>query len=249
MNITLSQKFYFLLVLILAIFTAINVFLPQGEFAAISNEQQFPASKPVLAIANALIMLIFYGGLGYLGYHLSQKINFPDIWDNHVSNYQRFIVPLVIGCACGVFFIIADLIFSQIHNLGALPHPPFPTSIVASLVAGIGEEIIFRLFFISFWVWLFSKVLFKNRWQHQTFWVVSIFSALAFAGGHLPSVMIITGFKTIAAMPPALLVEIFLLNGVISLLAAYYFRKFGFLAAVGIHFWTDIVWHVIWGVI
>jgi hypothetical protein len=40
-----------------------------------------------------------------------------------------------------------------------------------------------------------------------------------------------------------------LLNWVISIFAAYYFRKYGFLAAVGIHFWTDIIWHVIWGII
>jgi hypothetical protein len=25
--------------------------------------------------------------------------------------------------------------------------------------------------------------------------------------------------------------------------------KYGFLAAVGIHFWTDVIWHVIWGMI
>jgi len=43
--------------------------------------------------------------------------------------------------------------------------------------------------------------------------------------------------------------EIFLLNGVLSLFAAHYFRQYGFLAAVGIHFWTDIIWHVIWGLI
>jgi hypothetical protein len=42
--------------------------------------------------------------------------------------------------------------------------------------------------------------------------------------------------------------EIILLNGIVSIFAAYYFRKFGFLAPVGIHFWTDVVWHVIWGV-
>jgi hypothetical protein len=44
-----------------------------------------------------------------------------------------------------------------------------------------------------------------------------------------------------------LLVEMILLNGILSLIAAYYFKKSGFLAPVGIHFWADIVWHVIWG--
>jgi hypothetical protein len=41
--------------------------------------------------------------------------------------------------------------------------------------------------------------------------------------------------------------EIILLNGVISFFAACYFRKYGFLAAAGIHFWADVVWHVIFG--
>jgi hypothetical protein len=44
-----------------------------------------------------------------------------------------------------------------------------------------------------------------------------------------------------------LLIEMILLNGVLSLLAAHYFKKYGFLAPVGVHFWTDILWHVIWG--
>ena len=32
-----------------------------------------------------------------------------------------------------------------------------------------------------------------------------------------------------------------------ALCAAYIFRAYRFLTAVGIHFWTDIVWHVGWG--
>ena len=57
------------------------------------------------------------------------------------------------------------------------------------------------------------------------------------------------GLNNINEIPLALLGEIILLNGVLSLFAANYFRKFGFLAAVGIHFWADVIWHVIWGVI
>ena len=133
--------------------------------------------------------------------------------------------------------------------MGPLPHPPFPTSLVASAVAGIGEELIFRLFFISFWVWVISYVILKKRWQNQIFWIIAIFSALAFALGHIPSVMILFGLNTVNEIPLALMGEIILLNGVVSLFAAYYFRKFGFLAPVGIHFWTDVVWHVVRGVI
>jgi membrane protease YdiL (CAAX protease family) len=118
---------------------------------------------------------------------------------------------------------------------------------VASAVAGIGEEVIFRLFFIPFWMWLISTVILKGRWQDEVFWGVAIFSALVFALGHLPSVMFALGIERVNQVPAALMVEMILLNGIVSLLAAYYFRRYGFLAAVGVHFWTDVVWHVVWG--
>lgn len=248
-EISISIKIYIGLIITLAILAAINIFLPQGSFLPILPEQELPAPKPVLALVNAAIMLILYGGLGFLGLKLSQKLGFADIWDTKISKRQRFLIPALIGTGIGVFFIIADAILSQFHTLGAFPHPPFPTSLATSAVAGIGEELIFRLFFISFWVWLISYVILKKRWQNQIFWIVTIFSALAFAAGHIPSVMILLGLNTVNEIPLALMSEIILLNGVVSLFAAYYFRKYGFLADVGIHFWTDVVWHVVWGVI
>ena len=245
-KVSLSLKIYVTLIITLAILAAINVFLPQGAFLP---SQTLPASKPVLALVNAAIMLILYGGLGFIGLKLSSKLGFIDIWDLKVSNKQRFLIPALVGGGIGIFFILADVIFSKFHTLGSIPHPPFPTSLVASATAGIGEEVIFRLFFISFWVWFVSYVILKKRWQNQIFWIVTLFSALAFALGHFPSVMILFGFKTIREIPSVLISEIILLNGVISIFAAYYFRKYGFLAAVGIHFWTDIIWHAIWGMI
>ena len=243
-----STKIYIGLVIILAVLAAINVFLPQGSFLPTLEGQELPAPKPVLALVNAGMMLILYGGLGLLGLRLSQKLGFANLWDPMVSNRQRFLIPALIGAGLGVFLVLADAILSKFHALGPLPHPPFPASLVASAAAGIGEELIFRLFLISFWVWLISYVILKKKWQNQIFWIMAVLSALAFAFGHIPSVMVFFGFKTIGEIPPALMGEIILLNGVVSIFAAYYFRKFGFLAPVGIHFWTDVVWHVLWGV-
>ncbi|MFC2060467.1 type II CAAX prenyl endopeptidase Rce1 family protein [Chloroflexota bacterium] len=242
-----SSKIYIVLITLLAIMAAISVFLP--TFQGLLPPQELPASKPVLALVNAGIMLVVYGGLGILGLKLSQKIGFTDLWDSRISNRQRFLIPALIGVGIGVFFVVVDVIFSQFHTFGPLPHPQFPASIVASLIAGIGEELIFRLFIISFWVWLVSYVILKKKWQNQIFWIVAVLSALAFAFGHVPTIMILFKLESINQIPPALLIEIILLNGAVSVFAAYYFRKFGFLAPVGIHFWADIVWHVIWGVV
>jgi membrane protease YdiL (CAAX protease family) len=210
--------------------------------------QQLPASKPVVALVTAAVMLVVYGGLGFIGLQLSQKLGFSTLWNSEVSNRQRFLIPLFVGVGTGVLFIAVGAVLKRWHTLGSLPHPPFPTSIVASAAAGIGEEVIFRLFFIPFWTWLISAVILKGKWSGEVFWMVAIFSALAFAFGHLPSVMFVLEIEKVNQVPAVLMGEIILLNGILSLLAAYYFRQYGFLAAVGIHFWTDVVWHVIWGI-
>jgi len=243
-KVSTSVKIYIGLILILALAAATNVFLPQG---ALVPTEEFPASKPVFALAIASLTLIAYGGLGFVGLALSKKIGFAELWSTTVSVRQRLLIPALIGAALGVFFILADAVFSRFHTLGPIPHPPFPTSLVASVSAGIGEEVMFRLFFVSFWVWLVSGVILKGKWQNQVFWIVAVGSAIVFAVAHFPGLMFLFGLKTIGEMPAALIGEIILLNGILSIVAAYYLRACGFLAAVSIHFWTDVVWHVIWG--
>jgi len=142
-----SIGIYVVLIIVLAALGATNTFLPQGSLLP---EQPLLVSKPVMALLTAGMMLVVYGGLGFLGLRLSQKFSFPALWDLAISNRQRFLIPAYVGLGTGVFCILVDVFLQRLHILGALPHPPFPTSIVTSAVAGIGEEVIFRLFFIPF---------------------------------------------------------------------------------------------------
>jgi len=240
-----SLKVYILLIIILAISSVISVFLPQGNIVDI--QQQLPASKTVVALVNALIILIIYGGLGYVGLRLSTSLGFAELCDENVNNKDRLIYPAIYGIIAGILLIVLDYIFSFFNGIGKLVHPPFPTSFFASLSAGIGEEIIFRLFFIPFWIWLISIVIFKGKYKNKVFWIVTVFSALLFAGAHLPYLMYIANLEKVMNLSWVLILEVFLLNSLISFPAAYYFKKYGILAAMGIHFWADIVWHVIYG--
>jgi len=114
------------MVISLSLLSAVNIFLPQGAFLPL---QGLPASKPVLALLNAGLVSILYGGLGFIGLRLSQKLGFAEIWDPKVSNRERFFVPALTGVGLGIFLIIlADAVLSRFHTLGPLPHPPFPTS-------------------------------------------------------------------------------------------------------------------------
>jgi len=240
-----SVQTLLVLLAILAVAAALNSYLPQGDLGTVMPESPIP--KWQLALGGAGITLVLYGLLGFVGLILWRSLGFPEIWDETVTNRQRFLVPAIVGGVLGVVLIVADLIFSPFNGIGRLIHPPFPTSFVASISAGIGEEILFRLFFISFWTWLVGKIILRRRGLAIVFWVVSTLSALAFAAGHLPSLMIIYGVTNPSQFSPVLLLQIFLLNGLISIFAAYYFRKYGYLAAVGVHFWTDIIWHAVWG--
>ena len=246
--ISLSIRIYVGLVLTLAILASAGVFMPSFE-GLMPTPEELPAPRWVLALANGGIALVLYGGLGYLGYRLSRQLGFADIWDPEVTNRRRFLIPALLGIGLGLFLIVADGVFSRFHTLGPLPHPAFPFSIVASASAGIGEEILFRLFFIPVWMWLISDLLLRGRGRNPVFWVVTVMSALAFAFGHLPAAMILFDLSSVAEVPTALMAEMIVLNGAVSVFAAYYFRKYGFLAAVGIHFWTDVVWHVLWGLV
>ena len=241
-----SNVTFLILLVILAICAGLNSILPQGDIAPQIPQSQIP--KWLISLVSAGGTLLIYGILGFIGMILWRKIGFPDIWDERVTNKQRFLIPAIVGALIGVVLIILDLVFSPINGVGQIIHPPFPTSIVASLSAGIGEEMLFRLFFISFWTWLIGKVILRGRGLSIVYWVVAILSAIAHGASHTPTAMILFGVNSPALLPPLLLAEIILMNGILSIFAAYYFKKFGLFAPIGIHFWADIVWHTIWGI-
>jgi membrane protease YdiL (CAAX protease family) len=234
------------LVVVNAVLAGVATFMPQGLPQALPDGE---LDLLPIALLNAGAVLFIYGGLGYAGLRLTRKLGYPDLLDTRVSTRQRFVPPTIVGLWLGLLFIVADNIFGRFHQYGPLPHPPFPTSVLASISAGIGEEMIFRLFFIPFLVWLISRVVLKGAQEQVVFWNAAIFSAIFFAAGHLPSVMFLLGTTSLSDIPAAMMAEIFLLNGTLSLVAAYFLRRSGYLAAATVHTSADIVWHVIWGLL
>lgn len=241
-----STKVFLGLVLLNAVLAAAMSFLPMGMA---DTGEPAVISPTLAAVINASVVLFAYGGLGYIGLRLTRKLGYPDLLDARVTTRQRFVTPAIAGLWIGLAFIVADNIFARFHSLGPLPHPPFPTSILASLSAGIGEEMVFRLFFILLLVWLVARVALKGKQENATFWTAAILSGSFFAAGHIPSVMLLLGTDNLADIPTAMMVEIFVLNGMLSLVAAHFLRKSGYLAAVTVHTSADIVWHVIWGLV
>lgn len=199
-----------------------------------------------LGLANAGIILVAYGLFGLTGYWFAKKLNLPGIF-RETGNWRGwFWTPLAYGIILGIFLAIVDQFLASTGMTPKFPHPAFPSSILASVSAGIGEEIIFRGFVFGLWAFLLNLAL--KRWNQtkSALWIANIIAALAFGASHFPAAMILLGVTSPASLPPLIIGEILFLNGVIGLAAGERYMKDGLVAAMGVHFWTDIVWHVIY---
>lgn len=198
-----------------------------------------------LGLANASIVFIVYGLLGLAGLWFALRLGLPGIFRQGEGWRTRFLLPMGIGLALGVLVILMDRLFAILGNWAGFPHPAFPLSLLAAATAGIGEEILFRLFVFGLWAFLLNLVLRRWRATGVALWIANVIAALAFAASHLPATMILLGVTTPAGIPPVVLVELFLLNGIIGLVAGAFYMRSGLVAASGIHFWGDVVWHVL----
>ena len=200
----------------------------------------------ILGAANAGLILVLYGALGAIGILLARRLELPGIYRQGSSMRTLLITPLLFGLLSGLLFIGIDRAFAFNSDWQGFAHPEFPASLIASAAAGIGEEIIFRLFLLSFWLFLL-RLAFKRPGLHNlSAWVANLFAALAFAAAHIPSTMFLIGARTPAEIPLNLLAALLILNTSLALVSGDQFLKSGLVAAVGVHFWADIVWHVIY---
>lgn len=214
-----------------------------------------------IVLANAALIVVFYAPLGLLGYWLTRLARLPGIYRPGAGWRNWAVRPLAIGAAAGLVLMAFDLGASRLGGFMSFPHPKFPASILASLSAGIGEEILTRLFVMGLWAFVLTRLLARifpgRRTRPVALWIANGIAALAFAASHLPAVMLLAGGTNAAggltfdlsAVPVFTLVEGFLLNGLVGILAGRAAQRDGLVAASGIHFWADIVWHVIYGVL
>ena len=200
-----------------------------------------------VGLANAGIVLVVYGLLGLAGFWFARKLELPGIFSEDGDWKRWFVIPLEWGLVCGVLIIIGDVLFAPINSFGRFPHPPFPISVLASLSAGIGEEILFRGFVFGLWAFLLNWLFRRFNGRASALWIANILAALAFGAGHLGTIFFLTGASSFAELNPVLLAEVFLLNGVVGLIAGERYMKDGLVAAAGVHFWADVVFHVAWG--
>jgi membrane protease YdiL (CAAX protease family) len=245
----LTLFFIMLVIYALCAFLVYALFTDQLTAMANMPMPDMGVSNAVLGLANAGIVLVAYGIVGLAGYWFARKLGLPGIFSEDGDWRRWFFIPLMFGLIGGVFVIIVDVVFAPINGFGRIVHPAFPSSILASISAGIGEEILFRGFFFGLWGLILNWLFKRFNGRTPALWIANVIAALAFGAGHLGTLLVLTGASSPAELNPMLIVETILINGIIGLLAGERYMKDGLIAAAGVHFWTDVVFHVIWGLI
>lgn len=246
------QLTVFLILLLLAALSAFVIHTLFSEELAASAGVPVPdmgVPESVLGLANAGIVIAQSGILGLVGYWFARRLALPGIYSEDGNWGRWFFIPLVLGLMCGILLIIGDLVFAPINGFGRFVHPEFPISIPASLNAGIGEEITFRGFVLGLWGVIFDWLSRRFKGRRVALWIANILSALAFGAGHLMTLLFLTGASSLAELNPILVTELFLLNGILGLVAGWRYMKDGLVAAAGVHFWNDVAFHVLWGLV
>ena len=164
----------------------------------------------------------------------------------NVGHRLRLVLPSAIVAGLGVGLVLFVLIKSVfLPRIPALPliaeaNISLWKRVLASFYGGIVEELLMRLFLLSFLAWLLGKVWRGvNGPGTAALWTANFVVAIIFGLAHLPSASMVMPITTIVV------VAALVLNGIAALVFGYLYWTKGLEAAMVAHFSADIVIHVI----
>lgn len=183
----------------------------------------FPPPLPALALALVAVALLVAGGLWFGAPHgLGSKAVTP----------MRAVYALLIGAVAGaVTLAMLPLAGLQSRIIGEAAIPLWKRFVIA-FDSSILEELIFRLFLVSFVVWLLARFMRRD----VAVWIALVISALAFGAAHLNRWM---------SAGPEVIAAVMLVNGVIAIAIGLVYVRWGIEAAILSHFAGDVTVHVI----
>ena len=185
----------------------------------------FPYPPKLLALlaAEIIVILLIWAGL-WFGARVQLGSSIPSL--------RRAVIALVIGVASGgLVLILLPLAGLQSRILKEAAIPLWQWLIIAFDSATL-EEIIFRLFIVSFVVWLIARFLKRDT----AIWIALVISALLFGAAHLNR-WIHSG--------PTVIVAVIIVNGLIAIILGLLYVKWGIEAAMLGHFAGDVMLHII----
>ncbi len=205
------------------------------------------------SLIQGIVVAAIFGGLGlWLGPKVG--LGAPDlrgVLHGEPGSGRRALSALPLAAGLGVA-LGAVLLALQAGLMPLLPEavrrsfeeldiPPPWESLLASISAGVNEEVLFRLGLMTLFVFLGARLLRQGgRPAPWVVWTAMALATLLFGVMHLPQAAEIGG-----GLPASLVAYTLLGNGLGGVVFGWLYWKRGLLAAVTAHFAADVVLYVV----
>ena len=233
---------------LLASFASFPLQYHQASQLAANTDTPLP-SYAVLLISSVIIGLIVNIIIIALGLSCSPKagLGTPLLNSLLLKNQSGAkITPLLItsittGIILGIVLFVLGV---SIDNLASIPAPaitrPTPLQfLLASIGAGLNEEIWLRLGAMTILVFLVMKIPFTQQHRSMAVWIGNILAAIIFGLIHLPQAQSLVG------LGPVIVVSVLCLNTLGGVVYGWIYWRYGLMMAMLTHFCTDIILHVV----
>jgi membrane protease YdiL (CAAX protease family) len=198
----------------------------------------------LIFFAQLIQCLILFSIAIFLGLFFTKKINFRLPLLEAITEKRSYkevlknilVKSVLIGAVTAIIIYVLDIIFTF---LGAAisthqSYAPIWQKLLASVYGGVTEEILLRLFLMTFFIWIGTK-LFKQAQPTKIGIIISIFlAAVIFGLGHLPITASLVELNLI------IIGRAIILNGVGGVVFGWLFWKKGLESAMIAHFTADI---------
>jgi membrane protease YdiL (CAAX protease family) len=222
------------------------------ELVGISGSQLIPPTRRLgifVQLAGSAALLVVFVGLGLL---LAKQVGLGAPWlDSWLEGMTKTASPgkmllqsVMVGVGGGVIglsvigFLAVPRISGYREQWQNADSTPAWQRLSLAFEAGVTEELIFRLFLLSLFVWMLTRFFPSQNLPPRSsfFWLANVGVALIFGLAHLPA-------KTFLSSPFEMAGVVFV-NGVVSLAFGYLYWKQGVEAAMLAHFVADTIIHV-----
>ena len=198
----------------------------------------------IIFVAQLIQCLILFSIAIALGLFFAKKINFQLPLISALlekSGAEKifkdiFGISVLAGAASAAAIYILDTLFT-VQGAEISTHQnyaPVWQKLLAAMYGGTTEEILMRLFLLTFFIWIGMKIMRRDQPSKTGIIISIILAAVIFGLGHLPITASVT------ALTPVVILRAVVLNGIAGVVFGWLFWKKGLESAMLAHFTADI---------
>jgi hypothetical protein len=155
---------------------------------------------------------------------------------------RAWTIAALVGLVMGAVVVAAAAIGGELLPDPAkeIVHPAAWQGFLASIGAGIREELWLRMGLLTLFAWIPTRLMGTPRPGLIILWTANLLATLPFGAMHLPQAAGLFGELT-----PGMVFYVLSLNGTVGLVCGWLYWRWGITASMMAHFSADIVLHVI----